>query len=276
MFVWRWILSISLRILVGTVAQLSPALLPFSFREPAMRSLTSGFIRSGLFLAVCVSALTSAQSALAQQYNPAKMTFFVTSKNPGKGGNLGGIDGADAYCATLAEAAGAPKRQWRAYLSLAATNGKPAVNARDRIGKGPWVNANGVEIAANVEELHSPNPKMSKQTNLTEKGEVNPGRGDAVNHHDAITGSEADGRLAAPQVAEGREGAPALPLPPNMTCNNYTSDDAKLSTMNGHIDRQGFVPAATSWNAAHPSRGCNNEGLASTGGAGQYFCFATN
>lgn len=217
----------------------------------------------------------AASPLVAQENNAAKMSFFVTSVGVGKGGDLGGIAGADAHCATLAQAAGSPKsKTWRAYLALAPMNGQPQVDARDRIGKGPWYNAKGAEIAASVEELHGENPKMKKETNLTEKGAVNPGRGDTPNIHDALTGTEADGRLAKPQVAAGRAGAPALPLPPNMTCNNWTSADPQLSTMNGHIDRQGFVPAATSWNAAHPSRGCDQRGLESTGGAAQFYCFA--
>jgi hypothetical protein len=226
-----------------------------------------------------LACVAGASLVIAQEgpNDPAKMSFFVTSAGPGDGGDLGGIDGADAHCASLARAAGSPEsRTWRAYLALAPMDGQPQVDARDRIGTGPWYNAKGVEIAASVEELHSENPKMSKETNLTEKGEINPGRGDTPNIHDSITGTEADGRLAAPQVAAGRAGAPGLPLPPNMTCNNWTSNDPQLSTMNGHIDRNGFVPAASSWNAAHPSRGCSQEGLASTGGAGQFYCFAIN
>jgi hypothetical protein len=207
---------------------------------------------------------------------PAKMTFFVTSTAPG-GGDLGGIKGADALCDTLARAAGAPaSRTWHAYLSLAAMGDQKQVDARDRIGKGPWYNAKGVEIASSVDDLHSENPKMKKDTILTEKGEMNPGRGDTPNVHDAITGSNALGRLAAPEVNAPRGNEPALPLPSNMTCNNYTSNDPTHVTMLGHIDRQGFVPAATSWNAAHPSRGCSVAGIAGTGSKGQFYCFAIN
>jgi hypothetical protein len=249
----------------------------YCIEEKTMRLVSFRMLRSALLLGTCGAALSLLSPlAQAQQYDPARMTFFVTSQNPGKGGDLGGIEGADAYCATLAAAAGAPKRTWRAYLSLAPMDGQPQVDARDRIGKGPWFNAKGVQIAASVAELHSDNPRMTKETNLTEKGEINPGYGDEgqTNIHDAITGSEADGTLAKPQVAAGRAGTPALPLPPNMTCNNYTSADPQLSTMNGHIDRNGFTANAKSWNAAHPSRGCSPEGLASTGGAGQFYCFA--
>jgi hypothetical protein len=206
--------------------------------------------------------------------DPAKMSFFVTSTAPG-GGDLGGIAGTDAHCTTLARAAGSPvTRTWRAYLSLALMGSQPQVDARDRIGKGPWYNAKGVEIASSVDDLHSENPKMSKATNLTEKGEMNPGRGDTPNVHDALTGSNAQGRLAPPEVNAPRGTEPQLPLPSNMTCNNWTSNDPQLVTMQGHIDRAGFVPAATSWNTAHPSRGCSVAGIASTGSKGQFYCFA--
>jgi hypothetical protein len=208
--------------------------------------------------------------------NPGKMSFFITSSAPG-GGDLGGIAGADALCTSLARAAGAPaSRTWHAYLSLAPMGNQKQVDARDRIGKGPWYNVKGVEIAASVDELHSENPKMSKVTNLTEKGEVNPGRGDTPNVHDALTGSNAQGRLAPPEVNAPRGNEPPTPLPSNMTCNNWTSNDPALVTMQGHIDRSGFVPAATSWNAAHPSRGCSVAGIASTGSKGQFYCFAIN
>jgi hypothetical protein len=209
---------------------------------------------------------------------PAKMTFFVSSAGMGKGGNLGGLAGADAFCTKLATSAGAPpSRKWHAYLSQAPINGLPQIDARNRIGKGPWYNAKGVEIAANVEELHGLNPKMTKLTNLTEQGIVNNGgpvSGDKPAMHDILTGSDKDGRLKSPEVAEGRAGAPALPLPPNMTCNNWTSDDHQLSTEVGHADRAGFVPDAKSFNAAHPSRGCDQPGIVSTGGAGQIYCFS--
>ena len=205
---------------------------------------------------------------------PKKMTFFVASTVPG-GGDLGGIKGADKICTDLARAVGAPaSRTWHAYLSLAPIGKQKQVDARDRIGKGPWYNIKGVEIASSVDDLHSENPKMSKATNLTEKGELNPGRGDPVNVHDALTGSDAQGRLAPPQVNAPRGTEPPMALPSNMTCNNWTSNDPALVTMQGHIDRSGFVPAATSWNAAHPSRGCSVQGIASTGSKGQFYCFA--
>ncbi|MDP3736980.1 MAG: hypothetical protein Q8R02_06300 [Hyphomonadaceae bacterium] len=244
------------------------------------RIFGSAAIGAFLLAAACAGTSSTADDQVqgAAPEGVARMSFFVTSVSPGKGGDYGGLAGADAHCATLAQAAGSPRaKTWRAYLSAAPMNGQPQVNARDRIGKGPWHNAKGVEIAANIDELHNPdNAKMAKETNLTEKGEVNPGRGDPVNIHDGVTGSDMQGRLAPPEVAAGREGAPQLPLPPNMTCNNWTSSDPQLSTMVGHIDRQGFVPNAKSWTTAHPSRGCSQPGLVSTGGAGQFYCFATN
>jgi hypothetical protein len=244
------------------------------------RTLNGAAFCALLFAAACAGTAGTADDPVqgAVSEGAAKMTFFVTSASPGKGGDYGGLAGADAHCTKLAQAAGSPRsKTWRAYLSAAPMNGQPQVNARDRIGKGPWYNAKGIEIAANIDELHDPaNAKMSKQTNLTEKGEVNPGRGDPTNIHDAVTGSDMNGRLAPPEVAAGREGAPQLPMPPNMTCNNWTSSDPQLSTMVGHVDRDGFVPNAKSWTTAHPSRGCSQPGLVSTGGAGQFYCFAAN
>ena len=259
--------------------------------KKTMTMMSLALATAGALSVVCVNAQAAAPAAPAAAgpaaaapavppgpapgpNNPAKMTFFVTSTAPG-GGDLGGINGADALCTTLARAAGAPaSRIWHAYLSLAPMGNQKQVDARDRIGKGPWFNVKGVEIASSVDDLHSENPKMSKATNLTEKGEVNPGRGDTVNVHDALTGSNALGRLAPPEVNAPRGDEPPTPLPPNMTCNNWTSNDPVLVTMQGHIDRTGFVPAATSWNTAHPSRGCSVAGIASTGSKGQFYCFA--
>jgi hypothetical protein len=246
----------------------------------AMATLTVaavGGVSVGYITAQAAAPPAPAAPAVAEgPNNPGKMSFFITSSAPG-GGDLGGIEGADALCTSLARAAGAPaSRTWHAYLSLAPLGNQKQVDARDRIGKGPWYNAKGVEIASSVDDLHSENPKMSKVTNLTEKGEVNPGRGDTVNVHDALTGSNAQGRLAPPEVNAPRGNEPPTPLPSNMTCNNWTSNDATLVTMQGHIDRSGFVPAATSWNAAHPSRGCSVAGVASTGSKGQFYCFAIN
>ncbi len=198
-----------------------------------------------------------------QQTNPAAMTFFVTSTNPGNGANFGGLAGADAHCQSLAQAAGAGQRTWHAYLSASAADGSPAVNARDRIGRGPWQNAQGVVIARNVEELHGEN-NITKQTALTERGAVVNGRGDTPNMHDILTGSQPDGT--------------AFAGPEDRTCGNWTRGGAEGSAMLGHHDRIGLRDdaASRSWNSSHPSRGCNMEALRSTGGAGLLYCFAVN
>jgi hypothetical protein len=190
----------------------------------------------------------------------ANMTFFVTSVGSGKGADLGGLEGADRHCQTLAAAAGSTK-QWRAYLS---TQGQGAANARDRIGRGPWQNSKGDVIAKDVEELHGAN-NLTKQTALTEKGEVVKGRGDSPNQHDILTGSQADGRAFA-----GGE---------DMTCGNWTRSGAEGGAMVGHHDRTGLddSAAAKSWNTSHRSRGgCSQEALRGTGGAGLFMCFAAN
>jgi hypothetical protein len=194
------------------------------------------------------------------------MTFFVTSVGSGKGGDLGGLSGADQHCAQLAQAAGATAHTWRAYLSTQAANGQPAVNARDRIGKGPWTNAKGVVIATSVAQLHG-NNNLTKQTALNEKGEVINGLGDRPNRHDALTGSQADGTAFA--AGEDR------------TCRNWTSSTAGAAML-GHTDRNGTGTTETtkSWNAAHLSRGpeggCSQADLKSTGGDGLFYCFAAN
>ncbi|MBK1658208.1 hypothetical protein [Paracraurococcus ruber] len=207
-----------------------------------------------------LAALALAPAAALAQSGPQQMTFFVTSANPGKGGDLGGLAGADAHCQALAQAVGAGGRTWRAYLS---TQGAGAVNARDRIGAGPWRNARGEVVARDVADLHGEAAGLSKQTSLTEKGEVVSGRGDPVNNHDVLTGSQADGTAFA--GAEDR------------TCRNWTSG-GEGSAMVGHHDRIGLNDSAPmkSWNASHPSRGCGLEALRATGGAGLYYCFATN
>ncbi len=193
------------------------------------------------------------------------LSFFLTSVNPGKGAELGGLAGADQYCQTLANSAGAGSKVWRAYLSAAASTNGPAVNARDRIGKGPWQNVKGVVVAANVDELHG-NNNLNKQTALTEKGEAVSGRGDAVNQHDILTGSDAEGRLAVAATAGG-----------DTTCGNWTKS-GEGSAMVGHHDRQGLNESAPmkSWNASHGTRGCGLEALKSTGGSGLFYCFAAN
>jgi hypothetical protein len=218
--------------------------------------------RTSLVLALASSialvgvGLGYGSSATAQ----STMSFFLTSANPGKGADLGGLAGADAHCQALASAAGAGGKTWRAYLS---TSGAGAVNARDRIGAGPWSNAKGAVIAANVDELHGPANKLSKQTALTEKGEMISGRGDPVNMHDVLTGSSPEGRAIAGTA--------------DMTCGNWTkSGDG--SAMVGHHDRMGLNddPPAKSWNSSHPSRGCSLDALKGTGGNGLFYCFAAN
>ena len=188
----------------------------------------------------------------------ATMTFFVTSHGPGKGADLGGLAGADAHCAALAQSAGATAKTWHAYLS---TQGSGAVNARDRIGKGPWTNAKGVVIATDVTQLHG-NNNLTKQTALSEKGEIINGRGDTPNRHDILTGSQPDGT--------------AFTDAQDHTCKNWTSS-TDGSAMLGHADRMGLREDAEShsWNSSHASRGCTQDGLRSTGGDGLLYCFAT-
>jgi hypothetical protein len=216
-----------------------------------------------LMVSIGLLALASAGTAQAQTAS-ADTSFFVTSVGSGKGADLGGLDGADRHCETLAEAAGIRGKMWRAYLS---TQGATAVNAKDRIGRGPWQNAKGEAIARDVDDLHSPNNKISKQTALDEKGEPVKGRGDTPNMHDILTGSQADGR--------------AFTGADDMTCRNWTSS-MEGAAMVGHHDRMGLRDddASKSWNASHPSRGpnggCSQEALRSTGGAGLFYCFAVN
>jgi hypothetical protein len=215
------------------------------------------------YVAGALAALASL-TALPASAQQADMGFFVTSTSIGKGGDLGGIEGADKHCQTLAQAAGAGSKTWHAYLS---TQGAGAVNARDRIGKGPWKNAKGEVIATSIDDLHSANNKLTKQTALNEKGAVVNGRGDTPNEHDALTGSTADGR--------------AFTGADDRTCKNWTSSTAGTAML-GHIDRTGLDESAEakSWNAAHPSRGpgggCTQADFKSTGGNGLLYCFAGN
>ena len=183
----------------------------------------------------------------------AEMSFFLTSKGPGDGANLGGLAGADAHCQMLAESAGAGGKIWRAYLS---TSG--AVNARDRIGDGPWVNANGMQVASDVDDLHTENNKLGKENSISESGEQINGRGDSPNRHDILTGSNLDGTA----YAEGH------------TCGNWTSNSSDGSAQVGHHDRTGGGDNPTSWNSAHASRGCSQSDLQGTGGDGLFYCFA--
>jgi hypothetical protein len=219
-------------------------------------------MRFSVLASAAVFACGFGMPAQAQQAN--SMTFFVTSSGPGKGGDLGGLAGADAQCAKLAQAAGSTGKTWHAYLS---TQGANAVNARDRIGKGPWQNAKGIVVAKSVDDLHSAGNNMTKQTALSEKGDVINGRGDTPNRHDILTGSTPDGR--------------AFPAGQDRTCNNWTSS-TNGAAMLGHSDRQGLTddPPAKSWNSSHPSRGpgggCSQADLRSTGGDGLLYCFAAN
>jgi hypothetical protein len=180
------------------------------------------------------------------------MSFFVSSTGSGNGGNLGGLEGADKHCQALAAKAGAGNRMWRAYLS---TTGQGSVNARDRIGAGPWYNAKGVLIAQNVAELHSDKANINNDTALDEQGRPINSEG-APNRHDILTGSNADGTATT------------------MTCQNWTSSSAEHTAMLGHHDRLTFGKPGSPWNSAHPSKGCSQENLVATGGAGLIYCFA--
>jgi len=200
------------------------------------------------------------------QPNPKEMSFFVTSANPGKGGDLGGLEGADKHCQSLAQAAGGGPRTWRAYLSTQASTlaGTDFVNARDRIGSGPWQNFMGEVIARSIDELHSASSKLNKQTALDENGRIVNGRTEKPNKHDILTGSRPDG-TAFP-------GAPFA----DMTCGNWTKGGDDGAAMTGHHDRVGPLDAswAVSWNSAHPTLGCSMEKIRPTGGDGLFFCFA--
>jgi hypothetical protein len=226
--------------------------------------------RTGLSFLISAAALSIGLSTGAQSQQ-ADMTFFITSAGPGKGADLGGLAGADAHCQSLAQAAGAGNKTWRAYLSTNGRGGANAVNARDRIGNGPWKNAKGVVIATSVDDLHSDNNKISKENALNEKGDRISVRGDTPVMHDIMTGSTQDGRA----------------YPPNMdlTCQNWTSSSSGVAML-GHADRAGNPPVAgsqnveayaataRSWNAAHTSRGCSQPDLIATGGNGLFYCFA--
>lgn len=187
------------------------------------------------------------------------LSFFITSAGPGNGADLGGLAGADRHCHALAQAVGAGNREWRAYLSTIASAAGPAVNARDRIGTGPWYNVKGTIVAENVAQLHSENNSLGKQTSLTEKGDVVNGRGDQPNMHDIITGSQLDGTA---YTAEGYA-----------NCGNWTNS-GEGSVRVGHHDRTGGGENPTSWNSAHNSRGCSQQNLQGTGGNGLFYCFA--
>jgi hypothetical protein len=225
-----------------------------------------------LIIAALTLSVTSGINA--QQQTPAppqlpqapNMTFFVTGAGPGKGADLGGLEGADAHCQTLAARHGAGGKTWRAYLSTQEAAGKPAVNARDRIGNGPWQNFKGTVVATSVDDLHSDNNKLSFDNSVTERGFIIPGVGFAPNRHDVLTGSTPEGR--------------AFPATEDRTCKNWTSS-TQGAAMVGHIDRKGLRDdaPARSWNSSHPSRGsdggCSQSDLRGTGGDGLFYCFAT-
>lgn len=219
------------------------------------------------WLALAGSAmLAGSATAQAQQPNAKDMTFFVTSVGPGKGADLGGLEGADQHCQSLAKTAGAGDRTWRAYLSTQAPklSDPNFTNARDRIGKGPWRNAQGVVIATSVEDLHSVSNNLTKEAALDENGRLVNGRTEKPVKHDILTGSRPDGTAF-----------PGAPFD-DMTCGNWTKAGTDGSAMTGHHDRAGPVDSAwaSSWNSAHPTRGCDPEGLRSTGGDGLFYCFA--
>jgi hypothetical protein len=216
-------------------------------------------MRVGTGATLALLAVGAVAVAHAQSPN---MSFFVTSVGTGKGADFGGLEGADKYCQTLAATAGAGSKAWRAYLSTQASGSAPEVNAKDRIGKGPWQNAKGVVVAKDVGELHG-NNNLTKQTALTEKGDVVNGRGDTPNKHDILTGSQPDGTA----FAAGED----------KTCGNWTKS-GEGSAIVGHSDRTGLdtTPPALSWNSSHPTKGCSDPALVSTGGAGLLYCFAAN
>jgi hypothetical protein len=218
-----------------------------------------------ILLFTTLTAATLFGQAAQQKQPRAPMTFFVTSAGGGEGAKLGGLAGADAHCQKLAAAAGAGDKTWRAYLSASASEGKPAVNARDRIGKGPWHNQRGTLVARDVAHLHGDTLELARLGNLvtknnalTEKGELVNGVGDTPNKHDILTGTQPDGNAYTDAA--------------DHTCKNWTSNGEGIAQL-GHHDRNG---GGISWNSTHPSRGCSQENLVATGGAGLFYCFAGN
>ena len=213
-----------------------------------------------LFIIASAAVLSLGASAQAQPQSPGT-TFFVTSIGSSKGGDLGGLEGADRHCQQLAGTIGAGNKTWRAYLSTTGAGGRPGVNARDRIGAGPWQNSKGTVVATSVDDLHSDNNKLGKENSLTERATVVSGSGMTPNWHDILTGSQADGRT--------------FPSNMSLTCNNWTSSATGYVAMLGHIDRIGNNPEfGKSWNSTHMSRGCSPTDLNSTGGNGLFYCFA--
>jgi hypothetical protein len=223
-------------------------------------------VRNKLYTAVSVFVLGAIPMAAQQKQPPQPMTFFVTSVGGGDGANYGGLAGADSHCQKLAAAAGAGSRTWHAYMSTSARGGKSAVNARDRIGQGPWYNAKGARIAQNLSDLHGDTAEqarmgntLTKATALTEKGDPVKGFGDNPNQHDILTGSTTEGKAFTDAA--------------DHTCKNWTSNGDGTAQV-GHHDRTGGP--GTSWNSVHATRGCSQPNLVSTGGAGLLYCFAGN
>lgn len=214
-------------------------------------------MRLSMLAAAALVGLGATAQAQQQPPQSPNMTFFVTSVGSGKGADLGGLAGADAHCQQLAATVGAGGKTWRAYLSTSANAQGGPVNARDRIGKGPWQNSKGTVIAKDVDDLHSANSNLNKNTALTERGAMIAGFGMTPNWHDALTGSTPEGR--------------AFPANLNLTCNNWTSSNTFGSAELGHIDR---TPNNSSWNSAHMSRACSQPDLIATGGNGLFYCFA--
>ncbi len=213
-------------------------------------------------LALTLLAVLGARALLAHDAATAtRMSFFITSAGPGNGADLGGLAGADRHCQALAEAVGAGDRTWRAYLSASASGEAAAVHARDRIGQGPWYNAKGVQVAKDVEDLHSDENKLGKETSLGEAGQTINGRGDRPNMHDILTGSQLEGT--------------AFEASGDKTCRNWTSSGGGSAQV-GHHDRTGGGSHPTSWNSAHGSRGCSQDDLIGTGGNGLFYCFAAD
>jgi hypothetical protein len=228
----------------------------------------AGWLCAALSCAPFIAAAQTAAPAASQSAEAARLfSFFITSEGTGKGGDLGGLAGADAHCQKLATAVGAGHKAWRAYLSTQGVDGRPAVNARDRIGQGPWHNTRGAVVARDLAHLHGDTLELARlgsnlswATAFNEKNEPVRRAGDRPNQHDIVTGSLPDGR--------------AFPDAADHSCRNYTSSAADGSVQVGHFDRTGG--GNTSWNSAHPSRGCGQENLVATGGAGLFYCFAVN
>ncbi len=245
-----------------------------SLRKHLRCAARVGCVLAVMVLSACRQAENAAPATTAPPREPQQVpqalsmggaksvtTFFVTSRGLGKGGDLGGLAGADAHCTALAKAEGAGDHTWRAYLSAPATNGQSAVHARDRIGKGPWYNGGGELIAANIDELHSDKARISKEMAVTERLDIVNGAGDTPNLHDILTGSRPDGTAFPPQD--------------DLTCRNWTSSGDGRAQV-GHHDRRGLTEGANSWNSEHATRGCRQSDFEATGGAGLFYCFATD